>query len=509
MRAPFASLQATKFGLRSASAVMMLAGFCWVAADASPSAALTVNIGTNFTGTDHTDAMGLGFAFVFPPDTMGAVGPSHIAEIINSSFAVYDKTGALQGSRVLLDSFWNTAFANAGNSAFVPSGTFDPRILYDANTSRWYAVAADSADSAASRFLVGVTTGSDPSLSNWRAFEVDADSANTRWADFPTLGINGDTLYTSANMFDATGGIAESTTVNLLGVPLSSLTSGTPSITGFRIEQNIDPNNTGFAFQPAVDMDAGTGAHVGVSDFNSGVRKRTDIPSNWITSGSNIPAQAGTDFAAQATTGPSDADQPGAFQDINTGDRRFSGNVVLQNGSLWGVQSVDNGGLAAIRWYEFIDSGGQFTIAQTGLISDSVLDLYFPSIAVNASGIVAIGFTGSSNSTPPSTYFAVGETISGTTTFNPIVQSKLGNGSYVRLDNQNRNRWGDYSATVVDPSDSNSFWTFQEFVDGADNWAVQITQINIGAAAVVPEPASLLMASLLLVGLSFGRFRRR
>jgi hypothetical protein len=42
------------------------------------------------------------------------------------------------------------------------------------------------------------------------------------------------------------------------------------------------------------------------------------------------------------------------------------------------------------------------------------------------------------------------------------------------------NGFGDYSATVVDPSDPRTFWTFQEFVHAEDDWGVQITEIQLG-----------------------------
>jgi len=447
--------------------------------------AITFSIGANFEGTDLNAAFGLGSASI-PPDTMGAVGPSHVAEIINTSFAVYNKTGTLQ-SRVSHDSFWDTAFSQAGNSGFAPNNTFDPRILYDDNTDRWYAAAVDSSQSASSRVLVGVTTGNDPSLSNWRAFEIDADSDNTRWADFPTMGINNDGLYISNNMFDNPGGSLESTNVTFMGIPLSSLTAGTPSIAGFQIQENIDPNTTGFALQPAVDLDGGSNPNPLLSAFNkpSGFLKASDVPTDFFTTGT-INTTGGF-IGVTSRNAPPDIDQPGSKQDIDAGDNRFSGNVVLQqipgraNPSLWAVHSVEINGRAAIEWYE-IDSVTD-AVLQSGTISDPSLAFNYPSIAVNDDGDVVIGFSGGDPSTSISTYVAVGETVAGTTTFDPFVQTFAGTGDYERLDTGGRNRWGDYSATVLDPSDPKTFWTFQEYVDGTDNWAVRITELNIAIGA--------------------------
>ena len=453
--------------------------------------AQSFTIGLNFTGTDQATEPALnGGFFNFPPDTMGGVGPSHIVEMVNGAYAVYNKSNGALISRTGLNTFWNTAFTNSG-IATAASSSFDPRILYDAASSRWYAVAVDSRDSAASRLLVAVTTGSNPTVaSTWRGFVIDADSAGTRWADFPTVGIDASGLYISSNMFSLTGG-GLSTTVTVAGIPKSSLTAVTPSVTGFQVRENVPPNNIGFAFQPAVDLDGSGLPLAGLSRFNSTNIKRTDIPANFFTGGA---VGSATGFITTGSvSSPSSADQPLTKPNIDTGDTRFSGNVVLVGGSLWGVHSRDLSGRSAIDWYR-IDAVTN-AIQQSGTISDASRSFYFPSIAANAFGDVVIGFSGSSATTFASSFAVVGATVAGTTTFSGPTLLKAGLDDYQLTDGSGRNRWGDYSATVLDPNNPYSFWTFQEFVaadriyDGfaslADNnWAIQVTQI------IVPEPGT-------------------
>jgi hypothetical protein len=66
--------------------------------------------------------------------------------------------------------------------------------------------------------------------------------------------------------------------------------------------------------------------------------------------------------------------------------------------------------------------------------------------------------------------------------FGKPAQMMPGKASYVRLgpdeDGVQRNRWGDYSATTVDPKDK-TFWTVQEFAVAKDTWATEI--IHTGA----------------------------
>jgi len=64
-------------------------------------------------------------------------------------------------------------------------------------------------------------------------------------------------------------------------------------------------------------------------------------------------------------------------------------------------------------------------------------------------------------------------------------------------------RWGDFTTTVVDPSDPLVFWTFQEYALSSGEWATQITQI------VVPEPSSIALAAVALAALALAAHGRR
>ena len=76
-------------------------------------------IGRNFTGDTINQS---GF---IPPDTMGAVGPNHIVELINGRYFDYSKTTGKNVQTSTLNTFWS-------NTGITPTGTtFDPRIVYD------------------------------------------------------------------------------------------------------------------------------------------------------------------------------------------------------------------------------------------------------------------------------------------------------------------------------------------------------------------------------------------
>jgi hypothetical protein len=93
----------------------------------------------------------------------------------------------------------------------------------------------------------------------------------------------------------------------------------------------------------------------------------------------------------------------------------------------------------------------------------SAVFYYFPSIAANASNDAAVGFTRSSASLfaqAVATARSSGDTAG---SMAPITVLKVGEDSYIKEFGSGRIRWGDYSATSVDPADDDTFWTIQEY----------------------------------------------
>lgn len=451
---------------------------------------VSFSIGANFDGSSST-----GF---IPPDTMGGVGPSHVVELINGGYAIYNKTGTLQTSSSL-NAFWTAA-------GVTPAGSFafDPRVVYDPQSSRWFAAAVDNGGGA-NNFLVAVSDSSDPTA-GWTGFQVDSDADDSHWADFPMLGLNDDVLTITANMFGL-GTPAPAATTTTLVFPKSDLLLGSPTVANRTAFENVSGSSTGFSMQPVVDLDGGN-LPLGLlssyakSNPGTGYLKASSIGGTATSPTLNV----GTGFPDQfigvvSRSDPPDIDQPGTKQDIDAGDARFSGNVVERGGSLYAVQGVEVSGRAAIEYY--VINASTLAVITSGLISDSSLAFNYPSISVNQDGVVVIGYSGGDPGTYMSTYVSVGQDVAGVLTFGTPVQTQAGSADYQLLDSATppRNRWGDYSATVVDPSNGNHFWTFQEYASATDTWTVRITEI------MVPEPSEVALFSAGLLGV-FGLARR-
>ena len=467
-----------------------LAGFCLVLSQPLCAHAVVI-IGQNFTGSTLADS---GF---IPPDTMGAVGPEHFVELLNGRYSVYNKRDARRVQASSLNQFW----ANAG---VTPAGpfAFDPRIIFDRFSSRWFAVSADNSFND-NNFLLAVSNGSNPTQ-GWRGFAIDSDSANLRWADYPTLGVNRDGVYLSADMRPIADRGAFGLTNTIVTIPKADLLASTPSIANTTKFENNSIGATGFTVQPAVDLNNGPLPAVFLSSplvtaGNPEFRRSNivgDIRSPILDTSGVVSV---TPFGAKFI-----ADQPALVQGLEiVNGSILHANVVIQENALWGVQTVLVDSRAALRWFQ-IDLVSN-VVLQEGLITQSGLDFYYGSIAVNEFSDVVIGFSGSGTSQFVSSYAAVGQTVNGRTIFDAPILLQEGVATYFQTFGTDRNRWGDYSATTLDPSDPFRFWTIQEWVSAPDTWATQITELIVSRA--IPEPSTfLLLISALVVLLAISQF---
>ncbi len=457
-------------------------------------------VGANFGGSTRTQS---GF---IPPDTMGAIGPNHYVELINGRFSRFGRTG-IQQEASSLNAFWNTALTAGGGGAVQGSFAFDPRIMYDRHSGRWFSTAVDSAANANSGILIGVTSGNDPSAGNWRAFRVDADANNFRWADYPTMGINGNWVTVTNNMFGVSGSGA-STSVSVLSIPKSSLTAAAPSIAGnqYVIDTVANPgtpliNSHGFTLHPTYDYsNSFSNTAYLVSRFNN-----TNLQVSTLTGSVSNPTLTGNRFVVTANRamGNINAPQLGANDDIDAGDNRMSGNPVIVNGKIWGVHAFDGGGRAQSVVFRIDAATNALEYEGVVTLQDTDLWSYNPSIAVNELGQIAVAFSGSDNTSFIGSYAIAGLFDGSTVTWGTEQLLRAGLGNYSALDGAGRNRWGDYSAVQVDPNDPTRFWTIQEFASGTNQWQTQVTEL----IWAIPEPGS----AILLIGglLSLTMIRRR
>ncbi len=421
-----------------------------------------------------------------PPDTMGAVGPDHIVEMINGNFQIWRKSDGVSVDTRSLDSFWvniaGVAIPNFNdvctmgtcsvsgaacmdNTACALNSTFDPRIVYDPATNRWFAASIDRTHPTTSdnNIYIARSDTSDPT-GDWDGLLFDADTVGAgEFHDYDTLSVDADGVYICTNDFLNGTNNAES----CYSIPKADIVQAAPSATNLsRFEANAAglPAVDG-AIQPALDFGASDG-RAAILGAGGGLLRRSDILGAGAA-GATLGAVVGiTGDPGHVAPPPARQPHPAGRTLENVAPRLVS-NVFELGNSLWAVHSVQGNTTtnAAVRWYEIDETTN--TILQTGLIDDPNRDFHEPSIAANGSNVV-IGYTCSGPNLSPASCVSVGETIAGVTTFDPPLVLQAGAGhiwnDFANAPARERNRWGDYSATVIDPANPCAFWTFQEFV---------------------------------------------
>ena len=428
----------------------------------SSHAALVLQIGQNFTAAATLLAL---------PDAGLAVSTNHVVQFIDGRYSVFSKsTGALLQT-MTGRSFWT----NAGVT--MPSGVFasTPRVLFDLDSQRWVAAMVDvPPNELSNRFLLAITATDDPT-GPWRGAAFLADPSNGYFGDSPTLGIDANAVYLCADMFDDHGSAVGST---LVSIPKGALLGNPPSLAGRTSFGLLSYGQNGAILQPAVTLGAASTAEIvlSVADLGYDFQSHSNLVAVEIQN-ADVPGAAVLGNPAKIPVPeysvPLNPPQPGASDNIDDGDARISATVYRVGDIVYANHSIETNNRAAIQWFE-IDAVN-LNVLEAGIVSDPILDLYYPSIAANKDGVVVMAFNGSSGSNFISSYAILGEPINGRLQFGSIVLLKEGVASY--RTNSASNPWGNYSATVVDPADPAHFWAMTMYASSPSAWGTQISDL--------------------------------
>jgi len=441
------------------------------------------------------DFAGMSDTGFIPPDTMGAVGPNHVMSVINGGAQVLTRTGFPAMAQQTLQSFWSPLGTAPGSPA---SALTDPRILYDQYSDRWVTIVLGNPDNADGTnnawVLIAISQTSDPTM-GWNFYGVRANVSPihaTDWADFPGLGVDPNNVIVTSNIF--TVGASPSFVHSDIWVfEKAKLISGGSGVNGaliqgFDFALFHDPCGTGnFTFQPThtYDQTPATGINYildqGWLDVATRMRRSVAVkPITGVGSGAAIGCGADgfSDFfeVQQYNFSILGAPQSNCTQTVIAGGDTRLQDAVVRNGKIWFTHTVGAGSgitdsappsRAEVAWYQ-VDPSAAASFpgglpVQQGHVSNFLRAYFFPSIAVNASDCAALGFSGSDSNSFVSAYFTSRAASDPPGTMQPVTLLKAGEGHYFKTFGGARNRWGDYSATVVDPVDDDTFWTLQEY----------------------------------------------
>ena len=442
--------------------------FWQLISDSLSYASVQIQIGQNFSGSDNS---GTG---ITPADSNGAIGPQHFVEFINGAFAIYNKTNSELVSRISDMDFW----ANAGVAVPLFDDISDPRLIYDPTVQRWFATqvdfdsfAADPTDSA-NDFLLAVSDTADPTGS-WHGVLFQADPKTGFFADFPTLGVDAVAVYVSGDMFSSGNPVG----CTLWSIPkadllIDEIPADITNATSFGIMSFSD---RGRVLQPSTCLDgSGVGDILAAGDiFNGNTLMESKVLDGDTANATMLPA---TPISVDPYSYPFDATQPDGSDNLSDNEARLSSKVYTVGGVIYAAQNINVNNRAAIRWYR-LDATND-TLLESGTLSDTNLDLFFPSIAATKNGVIIIACNGSSLDVPVSSYAFAGQTVAGVTSFSGLTLLEAGTIPNYQ-DGSTESRWGDYSTTSLDPSDASRFWTIQLLPLTSGTWATRITEILV------------------------------
>jgi hypothetical protein len=493
-RHPFSSLRGNAIEASVSSPVL-----------SSPVAAMPTPL-VSFDGVSEVES-GCG---CLPPDPDGDVGPNHFIQSVNTSIKIYDKTGTVLAAAKTYNSF----FSALGPST--PCGNNENRgdgvVFYDHLADRW--VVSDMAfptfPGTSFYQCFGVSKGSDPVSGGWWLYALQVDPSNpANLGDYPKFGLWPDAYYMTVNLFSdlttfngvrvyaldrgrmingtgapAPSAVAFSISPATLGNAYSLLPAtfrfgappaGAPEyLLAINSSQNGgDIENQVFAWRFHVDFATPANSTLGIGPSSA--------PNATITVNNFVEAIQGSGASAHTEIVP----QGGATQLLDSLGDKLMNPLYYQNRggaeSLYVSHTVNNGqggtGPTGIRWYQFNVTGGTIPAGagqqQTFTNGGDGLFRWMPSLALDSSGDLSIGYSASSASVNPSIRYAgrLASDLPGSLAQGEALLIQ-GAGSQT----SSSSRWGDYSATAVDVADGCTFWHTNEYYASTSvgQWSTRI-----------------------------------
>jgi len=410
---------------------------------------------------------------IIPPDVNGAVGTTAVFQNLNNNVRVIDKATGNVLSTVGVNTWWAATGAS-------PNNYTDPRSVFDPYNSRFITIQQGDLDqSTANSICLGISDSSDPN-GTWHLYRFSAyESSTYQYADFPTLGFNRDWVTISINMYNSTQSTVRRS-VFMVHYP-TLLTSHTATV--FRADYGTSNVICG---APVVTYSATCDTEYvvqrrGTSTYSLDMITGTGPGAPTYTIGAALTRPGGT-WNALGTSNYFPQSAPVAGTSVcgatPCGIERNDDNVrtppVYRAGSIWFAQAV---GLpssstthVASQWTQIAAPGGAFVVG--GRLQDTLATTTNgrphygnPSISVNANGDFLLGFTRFSSGQHPGAGYAMHVAADGIGTLRDTVVYHDGEDYYHKTfsTNTGRNRWGDFSTTMVDPSDDLTLWTVQEY----------------------------------------------
>lgn len=461
----------------------------------------------NFEGIANVDnASG-----VMPPDTQGDVGPNHYVQMVNNSFAVYDKSGNLLLGPTDNDTLWS----GMGNLCET-NGMGDPITIYDHLADRWFmsqfAFKVRGLGTPTDPYYqcIAVSQTSDPTGAWYRyAWEWPGDKMN----DYPHFGLWPDGYYLTVNQFSCSGFGCSWSGAGVAAFERDQMLLGN---TAQMIYFDLYSVNENYGGQLPADLEgtappAGSPNYILQWDDSTWMGDPEDTTRvwecsvDWVTPDNSTLGINGDPNYVMATNDVDpdicDADrekcidQPGTSVMLEAISDRLMYRVQYRNFGTHEAMvtnhtvDADGNGHAGIHWFELRDEGTGWGIHQHGTYAPDTNHRWMGSIAMDHEGNMGLGFSVSSSSVYPSIRY-VGRLAGDPLGTFPQGETTLiaGSGSQT----YSAARWGDYSTLTVDSTNGCTFWYTQEYMEYTDDWDWQTRIGSFAHADCTPTAVKLL-----------------
>jgi hypothetical protein len=407
----------------------------------APPPSLSIHIGQSYDGIDFNGSN----CGCLPPDTNAAVGGNYVAEAVNIQFRVFDKTTGA----VLLDEPLSTLFGAATGG--------DPYVLYDDTVGRWYVTGFDSPDTG---LFLAVSNDSSP-LDGFQIYDLTGLGG---FPDYQKPGYTKDAIFIGYNDFGTNGGY-----IRIASIDKAAILGGT-------LTYYVNTPANQFRAMPPAQMhgDKTGGVEWFVSTDGTdagGTSIRVTKMTNYL---STSPVFTYTSLPVaqyqQATT----ADQPGGAGSVTVFPNTTTTQVHYRSGKLLTAMASGTAkdgfvypkglyyrinvktGIPVLLKQGVIDPGPGVAVQMVTIDQDKKGHLGLTWIESSASEYLSMWIgngtkTVKADAAPGGGFFAYGYRI------------------------------GDYSSTVMDPSDGLTFWSANEYIgfDGStDIWRTHLTSFK-------------------------------
>jgi hypothetical protein len=340
-------------------------------------------------------------------------------------------------------------------------------VVFDQTWQRWIVTAdAFPESTTVQRLFIGVSKTSDPT-GPFFIYNIDVDFFdNNDFYDFPQLGIDQDAVLFTANIFPAAGGFSGADFFSIAKARLyNGLSFSVPIFT--RLAATLAP--------PIVlDQNASTFL-IAAPPSGTTLTKFTATNTSHPGSTRLVPSTV----TVPSYTVPPNARQSGTAQVIDTSDSRFV-NASTQNGTdLWQTHTINHFGFASPFFYRINTSNN--ALKQSGFYHASgTSDDFNASIAANTAGNSFVTWTSTDARVGVNAQVrlsgklsADAQITSGTAGFTSptFLTGNFDPGFGIQ-------RWGDYSAVTLDPSNEATAWLVNEKINSSSLWGSRIITIG-------------------------------